>query len=295
MYLCSLLINKSFFIMANVSYRLSTKPKVIKDGIQRYEVLARLHVRQLDLYAKTGIRIPKELTDRSGNKKVFFTDGRITIPKLSLTDDVQVAIQKELSEAKAALAELDDRIREAYSQATAEGRPMGRTWLQDVIDGTATSSGDENRSDGTLLAVFSGFIESEPMKKLSMQCLNHYKVMWSILARYEVMKGVVLTLDTITPDQLRSIEKYAREEHKLFDDEKKRWKQVDVGQQGAGIFLHLKADGGTLWNGDVAIDDGQVGTAFSIGCKLSLQYDLLSFHLAIDNVGNAKLLDGVMQ
>ena len=27
--------------MANVSYRLSTKPKVIKDGIQRYEVLAR--------------------------------------------------------------------------------------------------------------------------------------------------------------------------------------------------------------------------------------------------------------
>lgn len=249
MYLCSLLINKSFFIMANVSYRLSTKPKVIKDGIQRYEVLARLHVRQLDLYAKTGIRIPKELTDRSGNKKVFFTDGRITIPKLSLTDDVQVAIQKELSEAKAALAELDDRIREAYSQATAEGRPMGRTWLQDVIDGTATSSGDENRSDGTLLAVFSGFIESEPMKKLSMQCLNHYKVMWSILARYEVMKGVVLTLDTITPDQLRSIEKYAREEHKLFDDEKKREKPLQrkaMEASGNGRYPKPRGDNGIV-------------------------------------------------
>ena len=74
-----------------------------------------------------------------------------------------------------------------------------------------------------------------------------------------------------------------------------RWEQFDVGQHSAGVFPHLKADGGTLWNGDVAIDDGQVGTTFGIGCKLSLQYDLLSFHLAIDNVGNAKLLDGVMQ
>ena len=74
-----------------------------------------------------------------------------------------------------------------------------------------------------------------------------------------------------------------------------RWEQVDVGQHSAGVFPHLKADVGTLWNGDVAIDDGQVGTAFGIGRKLSLQYDLLSFHFTIDTVGNHEFLSGIMQ
>ena len=238
------------FPMVKVNYRLSAKPKIIKDGIPRFEILARIHSKTIDQYGKTGIVIPKEYTDLNNNKKVFFSEGRITIPRLSLADKVQAGLQKELQDAKSALADLDERICEAYTQATANSRDLSRSWLQDVINGDTAGEDDSSDEDNkTLLAVFSRYIKSEPMQKMSMQCLNHYKVMWCILARYEVMKGVVLTLDALSVEQLRSIDKYAREEHKLFDDEVKRKKplqQKAMESSGNGRYPLPRGDNGMV-------------------------------------------------
>ena len=66
-------------------------------------------------------------------------------------------------------------------------------------------------------------------------------------------------------------------------------------EQGAGIFLHLKVDGGALWHRDVSVDDGQVGMTFCIGCKLSFQNDFLSSRRSVVDVGHAELLDGIVQ
>lgn len=201
--------------MAKVTFRLSSKPKT-KDGISRYEVLARLHSGTTDLYGKTGIFIPKDYTDNNGNKKLFWQDGKITIPRLSFADEEQMAIRQELTEAKALLSQLENKITEAWDDATMKNAPIARSWLQQVIGGGKLDNDKPNKEE-TLVEAFSRFIESEPMQKLSSQCLNHYRVMRDIMARYEVMNGVVLTFDTLTADDLRKIERYARDEHKIFD------------------------------------------------------------------------------
>lgn len=201
--------------MAKVTFRLSSKPKT-KDVISRYEVLARLHSGTTDLYGKTGIFIPKDYTDNNGNKKVFWQDGKITIPRLSYSDEQQMEIKQELTEAKALLSQLESKITEAWDEATMKNAHIARSWLQQVIGGEKAAN-DKHKGEETLVEAFSRFIESEPMQKLSSQCLNHYKVMRDILARYEVMNGVVLTFDTLTADDLRKIERYARDEHKFFD------------------------------------------------------------------------------
>ena len=61
------------------------------------------------------------------------------------------------------------------------------------------------------------------------------------------------------------------------------------------FFLDLNTDGGIFGDGDIPVDDGQVRASLGIGRELSLQNNLLPFHRAIVDVGNAKLLDGIMQ
>lgn len=231
----------SLFIMAKVTFRLSSKPKTT-DGISRYEVLARLHTGNTDLYGKTGIFIPKEYTDNNGNKKMFWQDGKITIPRLSFADEVQMTIRQELTDAKASLSQLECKITDAWDDATTKNATIGRSWLQQVIDG-GKSDNDKPNKEETLVEAFSRFIDSEPMQKLSSQCLNHYKVMRDILARYEVMNGVVLTFDALTADELRRIDKYARDEHKIFDKDRRDKRLQVQAMEVSGTKRHPQQRG----------------------------------------------------
>lgn len=188
-----------------VTYRLSKRPRTITERIIVYEVMARLHVGSIDQYAKTGVFAPQSFTDKNGNKKTTWENG-IVIPKISYTDEQAIQLKQMLTEAKQRLSEIDSIVGEAYDKLQMEKRNPTKGWLQCVIDGQEAKT-ENNRT--TLLDVYNYYIHSDNLK-IAQGTFVHYKSILNILERYD--KANKLTLDDITPDTLRDLAKFIKEE-----------------------------------------------------------------------------------
>lgn len=188
-----------------VTYRLSKRPRTITERIIVYEVMARLHVGSIDQYAKTGVFVPQSFTDKNGNKKTTWENG-IVIPKISYTDEQAIKLKQMLTEAKQRLSEIDSIVGEAYDKLQMEKRNPTKGWLQCVIDGQEAKT-ENNRT--TLLDVYNYYIHSDNLK-IAQGTFVHYKSILNILERYD--KANKLTLDDITPDTLRDLAKFIKEE-----------------------------------------------------------------------------------
>ena len=195
-----------------LAYRLSKKPRSITERIIVYEVMARLHVGSIDQYAKTCVFVPQSFTDKNGNKKVTWENG-IVIPKISYTDGQAIQLKQMLTEAKQRLSEIETIVSNAYDQLQMEKRTPPKGWLQCVIDGQEVKT-DKRQ---TMLEVFNYYIHSGNLR-ISQGTYKHYKSVLHIIERYETAKGITLYLDDITPDTLRDLASFIKDEGARSDN-----------------------------------------------------------------------------
>jgi integrase len=195
-----------------LAYRLSKKPRSITERIIVYEVMARLHVGSIDQYAKTSVFVPQSFTDKNGNKKITWENG-IVIPKISYSDGQAIKLKQMLTEAKQRLSEIETIVSNAYDQLQMEKRTPPKGWLQCVIDGKEVKT-DKRQ---TMLEVFNYYIHSGNLR-ISQGTYKHYKSVLHIIERYETAKGITLYLDDITPDTLRDLASFIKDEGARSDN-----------------------------------------------------------------------------
>lgn len=198
----------------NLTYRLSKKSRVLSDQITVFEVMARYHSGGFDQYAKTGVFVPASFTDRNGNKKLTWAEGFVVIPKISYADDEQIKIRDILTEAKDRLKEIDADVSRALSALQVKNEKPYKGWLQDVINGD-TGDDDQDAAEEKpvappLCVALSNFINGHP--SLSRGSIMRYKTLRNTLQRYEADRGVVLTFDGLSPEQLQDFRAFVKDE-----------------------------------------------------------------------------------
>ena len=158
---------------------------------------------------------------------------RIIIPKFRLMNDEQQQIVSDLKAADTQLANLTKHIMQSFQEAGAGKAELAKDWLKSTITEfyefptieEAAQEEAENEPKKTFLEVFADYISSED-KEISEGNRLHYKALWRLLKRYEVVKGVTLDFETMTPDTIRDIQKYMRNEHKYFENPNARTKKA---------------------------------------------------------------------
>ena len=192
--------------MASITLTLSSR---LNKDTGKAEVLLRYrNTREVALRAHTHVFIlPK-----------FFTDGKITIKNRLITPEVH-----EAQEAEAAI----DRII-AHLTEKGNNKPVSdftQDWAQDTIDRLLYPENYKNpESDEPYFQDRTE--EFLKFKKISPQRNKSYRCIFGIIRRYELYTGKPINLDKSTPETLVSIEDFLRNEHKLFEPKKEKYRTV---------------------------------------------------------------------
>lgn len=186
-------------------FRLSKKnTKILGDGIDGHEVLARFHARKdLDLYAKTGIFCPERYTDHNGNVRITWLEDRVVVPRLS---PKEAELRKVLTDVRDCLAELERLVADAWADVISRREKPGKSWLQDIIDGNTRNEAMQ----GTLAEVLDTYI-NEGHCKVTYGTLKHYMTMLNHVRAYEEANRTTWTLDGLTPNDLERFAAFVRE------------------------------------------------------------------------------------
>lgn len=182
-----------------LAYRLSTKSSII-NGIEVYEVMARLHSGSIDQYAKTGVLCPARYTDSNGNTKITWRNG-VVVPRISFANKQEVALKQMLDEAKRKLFDLDAKVEKELSALLQQGIQPKRGWLQGVI------SGKPQTNDDSLCSIYKSYINDSRLNVTESSRRQYLSVLHN-LQRYEKERNTILYLDKLTPTILQDIEQY---------------------------------------------------------------------------------------
>ena len=144
---------------------------------------------------------------------------RIIIPKFRLMNDEQKQLVTELTAADKQLANLKERIMQAFNEVGAGKVGLAKEWLKSVINEfnnfpTATI-GEESEAEQqpTFFEAFDMYLNG---KKFSANRRKGYPVLCRILKRYELYTSKPLTFESLTADTLRDFENFLKEEHTYY-------------------------------------------------------------------------------
>ena len=192
--------------MATITLTLSSRTS--KDTGKAEILLRYRNTREVALRAHTHTYIlPK-----------FFVKGEIVIKNRLITEEVRQA-----QEAKAQIDRIVGHITEkGNSQPISE---FTRDWAQETIDRLLYPENyRQTESDETyLLDKTEDFLK---FKKISYQRHKSYSCIFDIIRRYELYTGKPINIDTATPDTLADLEDFFRNEHKLFEPVKEKYRTV---------------------------------------------------------------------
>lgn len=214
--------------MATSYFRLSAKSN---SATGEHEILVRFtHGKKADLFAKTSLFFDEKYSQ-------YWTDNKetpINIPSKPRNLDKNTEEGKQklaaidyLNEKAGKLQNIRSHIEHSFVDAGAGKTPLSSKWLQknlDEFNGIAENTEAEQKPK-TFLEVLSFYINSED-KKISEGNRAHYKSLLRLLKRYEIMNDTTLSFDALTPDYIRAIQKYMRDEYKLFKSPTKRTKKA---------------------------------------------------------------------
>ncbi len=192
--------------MATITLTLSARTN--KDNGKAEILLRYRNTREVALRAHTRTFIlPK-----------FFAGGEIVIRNRIITPEV-----REAQEAKAQI----DRI---INQITEKGnkKPISdftQDWAQDTIDRLLYPENYRQAENDEiyLLDKIEDFLK---FKKISYQRHQSYRCIFNIIHRYELYTGKPINLDKADNKTLLAIEDFFRNEHKLFEPKKEKYRTV---------------------------------------------------------------------
>lgn len=163
---------------------------------------------------------------------------RIIIPKFRLMNDEQKQLVTELTAADKQLANLKERIMQAFNEVGAGKVGLSKDWLKSVINEfnnfpTAAAEEAETEQQPTFFKAFETYING---KKFSDNRRKHYQVLCRILKRYELYKSKPLSFYDLTADTLRDFEEFMKEEHTYYK------KAVEQTEKAKGKKVHTYLD-----------------------------------------------------
>ena len=189
--------------MATLYYSLSKKVDKVTG---RQEVLARFVVgSRINQRAKTNVFVPENYWNANNQA--------VTIPNWRLMNEEQRQTIETLSEINTRLQGLRAAIMDSFIQAGAGKKPIPADWLVSTIDRYNFPEKYEDCPQVVYLSeAFEDYISGQ---KLSTQRKRMAETVLRSLLRYEALTGTRLELETLTPDDLRSFDKYLREESSI--------------------------------------------------------------------------------
>lgn len=192
--------------MASVTLSLSARSN--KDTGKSEILLRYRNTREVALRAHTHTFIlPK-----------FFIDGEIVIKNRIITPEVH-----EAQQAKAQIERIVTHLIEKGNDKPVSD--FTKDWAQDTIDRLLYPENYKTTDSGELdfLDKTEDFLK---YKKISYQRHKSYRTIFSIIHRYELYTGKQISLDKATTDTLIGIEDFFRNEHKLFEPSKTKYRTV---------------------------------------------------------------------
>ena len=124
---------------------------------------------------------------------------------------------------------LNDITEEVMRQANSmrpEDIPAG--WLQRAIDKALFPeevAAQELHEEAKANKYFEAYEKFMEVKNFGLGRQRHYMVLYRMLKRFQAIKKLDVTFESITPDFLRSFEQFLREEHTYFKENKKGIKE----------------------------------------------------------------------
>lgn len=148
----------------------------------------------------------------------FFSDGEIVIKNRLITDEVRQA-----QEAKAQIDRIVAHILEKGNKKPVT--EFAQDWAQDTIDRLLYPE-NYRQAESDELYLLDKAEDFLKFKKISYQRHKSYRCIFSIIKRYELYTGKPINIDKATPDTLASLEDFFRNEHKLFEPVKEKYRTV---------------------------------------------------------------------
>lgn len=196
----------------------SLSGKINKDSGMS-EILLRIVVGKID-GKSVAFRVKSRIyvyPDRWDDMKETIT----TDVRSSKIAPVEVLLSKE--RLKNQLIETNTRLSQLLNVILLECNKMDKSditkqFVETIIDKFHNPEKYSNRSFGEarLVTLVHKYIESN--STLSLLRKRHYMVIERILSRYELYKGIILDINTMTDIDLKNIEQFIREEHFLYKE-----------------------------------------------------------------------------
>lgn len=191
--------------MATIVLSLSAKTD---KATSQHEVLIRFFHGRVNQRAKTNVFVQPD----------YWSDEQQTIivPNWRLLTDEKKQIKEELQAKTDRLNQITSLVQSSFRAMGSGKREVSKDWLKTLInefnfphDGESNETTHQSFFD--ILATYIN--ESD----FSIGRKRHFWVVWRTLKRFELYKGITLTLDTITDDTLRVFEQFFRDEHKICE------------------------------------------------------------------------------
>lgn len=148
----------------------------------------------------------------------FFTDGEIVIKNRIVTPEV-----REAQEAKAQIDRIINQITEKGNKKPTSD--FTQDWAQDTIDRLLYPE-NYRQAESDEIYLLDKIEDFLKFKKISYQRHQSYRCIFNIIHRYELYTGKPISLDKSDNKTLLAIEDFFRNEHKLFEPKKEKYRTV---------------------------------------------------------------------
>lgn len=190
--------------MATITLRLSAKSD---KATSQHEILMRFRHGSIDQYAPTNVFVlPKHWDEKKQSIKITYRN---------VQSDEQKQEAYLLQESSDRLNEIKSLVQKSFQVLDKSNKPE-KDWLKNLIHdfNFPPQPEEDEQAEQLLLDVLSKYINS---RDYSISRIRHFKVIWRTIKRFELYKGLSLTLDNVTDETLRTFEQFVKDEHKLCE------------------------------------------------------------------------------
>lgn len=190
--------------MATITLRLSAKSD---KATSQHEILMRFRHGSIDQYAPTNVFVlPKHWDEKKQSIKITYKN---------VQSDEQKQEAYLLQESSDRLNEIKSLVQKSFQVLDKSNKPE-KDWLKNLIHdfNFPPQPEEDEQAEQQLLDVLSKYINS---RDYSISRIRHFKVIWRTIKRFELYKGLSLTLDNVTDETLRTFEQFVKDEHKLCE------------------------------------------------------------------------------
>lgn len=190
--------------MATITLRLSAKSD---KATSQHEILMRFRHGSIDQYAPTNVFVlPKHWDEKKQSIKITYKN---------VQSDEQKQEAYLLQESSDRLNEIKSLVQKSFQVLDKSNKPE-KDWLKNLIHdfNFPPQPEEDEQAEQQMLDVLSKYINS---RDYSISRIRHFKVIWRTIKRFELYKGLSLTLDNVTDETLRTFEQFVKDEHKLCE------------------------------------------------------------------------------